>query len=56
MNAKGKTSSTESKPIMTTSTLMRLAGVSAMVAGLCFLVIGMFHPVNVPSAVTLPPG
>ena len=37
---------------MTTSTLMRLAGLSAMVAGLCFIVIGMFHPVNVPSSVT----
>ncbi len=37
---------------MTTSTLMRLAGLSAMAAGLCFIVIGMFHPVNVPSSVT----
>jgi hypothetical protein len=52
MNAKGKTSSKQSKPIMTASTLMRLAGVSAMLAGLCFVVIGMYHPVNVPGAVT----
>jgi hypothetical protein len=37
---------------MTTSTLMRLAGLSAMVAGLCFIVIGIFHSVNVPSSVT----
>lgn len=37
---------------MTTSTLMRLAGLSAMAAGLCFIVIGIFHPVNVPSSVT----
>ena len=37
---------------MTTSTLMRLAGLSAMAAGLCFIVIGMFHPLNVPSSVT----
>lgn len=51
MNAKGKTSSTESKPIMTTSTVMRLSGLSAVVAGICFIVIGMFHPVNEPSAV-----
>jgi hypothetical protein len=36
---------------MTSSSLMRLAGVSAVVAGLCFLVIGMFHPLNEPSAV-----
>ena len=52
MNTKGKTSIKESKPMMTASTLMRLAGVSAMVAGLCFIIIGMFHPVNVPSSVT----
>lgn len=52
MNAKIKTANKESKPIMTSSTLMRLAGLSAMLAGLCFIVIGMFHPVNVPSAVT----
>ena len=36
---------------MTTSTLMRLAGLSAMAAGLCFIVIGLFHPLNVPSFV-----
>src|SRR4029450_6010559 len=54
MNTKSKTSSTESKSIMTTSTLMRLAGLSAVVAGLCFTVIGMFHPVNVPASVTTP--
>jgi len=52
MNAKGKNSIKESKAIMNTSTLMRLAGVSAMLAGLCFIIIGMFHPENVPSSVT----
>jgi hypothetical protein len=36
---------------ITGSTLMRLAGLSAMIAGLCFLVLGIFHPVNVPAAV-----
>lgn len=41
----------ERTPKITASTLMRLAGFSAVVAGLCFLVIGMFHPVNEPSAV-----
>jgi hypothetical protein len=51
MNAKGNTSSKESKPKITASTLMRLAGLSAMVAGLCYLIIGIFHPVNEPSAV-----
>ena len=44
MNVKGKTK-------MTASALMRLAGVSAMVAGVCFLVVGFFHPVNVPASV-----
>src|SRR5688572_10127864 len=52
MNAKGKISSKESETKVTASTLMRWAGFSALVAGLCFIVIGMFHPVNVPSAVT----
>jgi hypothetical protein len=51
MNAKGKISIKESKPKITAATLMRLAGVAAMVTGLCFLVIGMFHPVNEPSSV-----
>lgn len=37
---------------MTATTPIRLAGLSAMVAGLCFIVVGMFHPVNVPSSVT----
>jgi hypothetical protein len=52
MNTKGKTSIKENKTKITASTLIRLAGLSAMVAGLCFLVIGMFHPVNVPASVT----
>ncbi len=52
MNTTGKTSIKESKPKMTTATLMRWAGLSAMAAGLCFIVIGMFHPVNVLSSVT----
>jgi hypothetical protein len=52
MNTKGKNSIKESKTTMTASTLMRLSGLSAMMAGLCFIVIGMFHPLNVPAAVT----
>ena len=47
MNTKGKSSIKESKP-----NLMRWAGLSAAVAGLCFIVVGMFHQVNVPSSVT----
>ena len=42
----------ENKTKITASTLMRLAGLSAILAGLCFIVIGMFHPVNVPASVT----
>jgi hypothetical protein len=47
MNTKGKSSIQERK-----TNLMRWAGLSAIAAGLCFVVIGMFHPENVPSAVT----
>jgi len=54
MNTKEKTSIKESRTKMTTSTLMRWAGLSAMAAGLCFIVIGMFHPLNVPASVTTP--
>ncbi len=52
MNTKGKTSIKESKSKMTASDLMRLAGISAVLAGACFIIIGMFHPENVPSSVT----
>jgi hypothetical protein len=54
MNTKGKLSIKENKTKITASasTLIRLAGLSAMVAGLCFIVIGMFHPVNIPASVT----
>jgi len=52
MNTKAKNSIQESKPKMTASTLFRLAGLSAMVAGVCYIVVGMFHPVNVLDSVT----
>lgn len=52
MNTNRKTTVKASKPKVTTSTLMRLAGVSAMLAGLCFLIMGWFHPENVPASVT----
>ena len=52
MNTKGKISIKENKTKITASTLIRLAGLSAILAGLCFIVIGMFHPVNVPESVT----
>jgi len=37
---------------ITTSQLLRAAGLSAMVAGLCYVLVGMFHPANVPLSVT----
>jgi len=52
MNTKAKTSIRESKAIMNASTLMRLAGLSAVLAGLCMVIMGLFHPVNIPEAVT----
>ena len=36
----------------TPSTLMRWAGLSALLAGLCYLLVGIFHPANVPASVT----
>lgn len=52
MNTTGKVSSKESRTKVTTATLTRWAGLSALVAGLCAIVLGIFHPVNVPSSVT----
>ena len=36
----------------TASNLMRWAGLSAMVAGICYVLVGLFHPANVPASVT----
>ena len=52
MNTKGKISSKENKTKITAWTLMRLAGLSAIVTGLSIIIIGMFHPLNISSAVT----
>jgi hypothetical protein len=37
---------------ITTHNLMRLAGLSAMLAGICYVVVGLFHPPNLASSVT----
>lgn len=37
---------------MTNSTLYRLAGLSALLAGICYTLVGIFHPANIPSSVT----
>jgi len=54
MNTKGKIAAKESKPRITTAVLMRLAGFSALLAGLGFIIMGMFHPANEPVYVTTP--
>jgi len=52
MNLVGRISLQQRKATLTTATIIRLAGVPAMLAGLGFIVVGLFHPVNVPAAVT----
>ncbi len=52
MNTKKDTAIEKSKMKMTASRLMRLAGLSAIVAGLCFVIVGLFHQENIPSSVT----
>jgi hypothetical protein len=37
---------------ITNANLIRLAGLSALIAGLCYVIVGVFHPPNVPSSVT----
>ena len=54
MNTKGKIAIEESKTRISTAVLMRLAGFSALLAGLGIVVMGMFHPANEPAFVTTP--
>ncbi len=51
MNAKGKTSINKNKVRTSASTLMRLAGISALLVGVCLIAIGIGHPANVPESV-----
>jgi hypothetical protein len=37
---------------MHTSNLIRWAGLAAMVAGICYVIVGLFHPPNIASSVT----
>ena len=39
---------------MNTRNLIRWAGVSAMLAGICYVAVGLFHPPNIASSVTTP--
>ena len=40
---------------MNTKNLTNWAGLSAMVAGICYVIVGLFHPPNMLSSVTTPP-
>ncbi len=37
---------------ITNENLLRLAGLSALLAGACYVLVGIFHPANVPASVT----
>ena len=37
---------------LTNATLFRLAGLSALIGGLCYVLVGIGHPANVPASVT----
>lgn len=52
MNITGEITIKQNNATLTTANLIRLAGLSAVLAGLCFVVVGLFHPVNEPSVVT----
>lgn len=52
MNTIQKTSIREGKTRISAATLMRLAGFSAMLAGLGIIIMGMFHPANEAAFVT----
>jgi len=54
MNTKGKILNKESKTSISTTALMRVAGFSALLAGLSIVVMGMFHPANEFAYVTTP--
>src|SRR5664279_5434638 len=42
----------EDKVKITNRNLIRLAGLSALLAGICYVLVGIFHPPNVVSSVT----
>jgi hypothetical protein len=50
--ATDKLAANESKTTITPAALLRWAGLAAVVAGLCYVLVGIFHPANVPSSVT----
>ena len=42
----------ESAMKITNANLFRLAGLSALIGGLCYVLVGIFHPANAPASVT----
>lgn len=41
-----------SKVNVTSANIFRLAGLSALLAGICYVLVGIFHPPNLPASVT----
>jgi hypothetical protein len=41
---------------ITAASLIRWAGLAAMVAGICYVVVGLFHPLETLSSATTPDG
>ncbi len=54
MNTNGKSVNKANKMEMTGAPLTRWAGLSAMIAGIAYVVVGLFHPPNVLASVTTP--
>lgn len=54
MNTNRQNASKESNTKMPAAMLSRLAGLAAIVAGTSYIVVGMFHPLNVLASVTTP--
>ena len=52
MNINRQTAIKENKMKITTSKLIRWAGLSALLGGICYVLVGLFHPANIPSSVT----
>lgn len=52
MNTVGKIALPQSKATITVEGLIRLSGLAAALAGLGFIIVGLFHPVNEPASVT----
>src|SRR4051812_31796977 len=49
----GRNHASGKSPMKTSSAdLIRLAGLSALIGGACYVFVGVFHPANVPESVT----